>query len=158
MPHKINPINFENSMANLKMANGVITVLAENLQISRMQRDLSDSSLLRNIGSIVAYEIIAIKQTIIGMNKVSVNETKLREELKNTPEVLAEAVQTILRKNGYENAYEILKGMTRGKNISMEQMRFFITTLEIDEKDKETLLKLEPEDYIGVASKLASLR
>lgn len=158
MPHKINPINFENSMANLKMANGVITVLVENLQISRMQRDLSDSSLLRNIGSIVAYEIIAIKQTIIGMNKVSVNEAKLREELKKSPEVLAEAVQTILRKNGYENAYEILKGMTRGKNISMEQMRFFITTLEIDEKDKETLLKLEPEDYIGVASKLASLR
>lgn len=155
MPHKINPINFENSMANLKMANGVITVLTENLQISRMQRDLSDSSLLRNIGSIVAYSIIAMKQTMIGMKKVSVNEEKLKVELNSTPEVLAEAVQTILRKNRYANAYEVLKGLTRGKHISLEEIREFVKTLEIEAEDKEVLLNLTPEAYIGLASSIA---
>lgn len=155
MPHKINPINFENSMANAKMANGEVTVFTESLQISRMQRDLSDSSLLRNIGNVIAYTIIAIKQSIMGINKLNVNEEKLREELRNTPEVLAEAVQTILRKNKYENAYETLKNMTRGKNISIEEMRSFIEKLEIDSKDKEVLLKLTPETYIGIAEVLA---
>ncbi len=157
MPHKINPINFENSMANIKMANGVLGAFIENLQISRMQRDLSDSSMLRNIGMAVGYVTIAIKQSIKGISKLSVNEKVLREELQNTPEILAEAVQTILRKNGYENAYETLKGITRGKNISMKEMRNFIETLEINEKDKENLLKLEPENYIGLASRLVEM-
>ena len=155
MPHKINPINFENSMANIKMANGVIDVFLNNLQISRMQRDLSDSSLQRNIGMVFAYSLIAIKQTIIGINKVVVNEEKIRDELQNTAEILAEAVQTILRKNGYENAYETLKEMTRGKNISLEYIRNFVRKLKIDEKDKERLLNLTPEKYIGLAEKLA---
>ena len=154
MPHKINPINFENSMANLKMANGIISVLTENLQVSRMQRDLSDSSLLRNIGSLIAYSIIAIKQSIIGINKLNINEKVLKEELQNTPEVLAEAVQTILRKNKFENAYETLKSLTRGKNISLEDIRSFIKNLEIDENDKNTLLELTPENYIGLSAKL----
>ena len=155
MPHKINPINFENSMANLKMSNGIIDVFFNNLQISRMQRDLSDSSILRNIGCIIAYSIIAIKQSIIGLNKLSVNEEKLNEELKNTPEVLAEAVQTILRKNNYENAYETLKSLTRGKNISLNDIKEFVKNLEINEDDKEKLLELTPEKYIGLAEKLA---
>ena len=157
MPHKINPINFENSMANIKMANGVLGAFIENLQISRMQRELSDSSMHRNIGMAVGYVTIAIKQSIKGISKLSVNEKVLREELQNTPEILAEAVQTILRKNGYENAYETLKGITRGKNISMKEMRNFIETLEINEKDKENLLKLEPENYIGLASRLVEM-
>lgn len=155
MPHKINPINFENSMANLKMANGIISVFIDNLQISRMQRDLSDSSVLRNIGSIIAYSIIAIKQSIIGLNKIHVNEEELLKELKETPEVLAEAVQTILRKNNYENAYEDLKELTRGKNISLYDIRGFVKNLEINKEDKEKLLKLTPEKYIGLATKLA---
>ena len=155
MPHKINPINFENSMANLKMSNGIIDVFFNNLQISRMQRDLSDSSLQRNIGMVFAYSLIAIKQTIVGINKSTVNEEKLREELNNTPEVLAEAVQTILRKNGFENAYEVLKGLTRGKNISIETIREFVKNIEIDEKDKEILLRLTPENYTGLAENLA---
>lgn len=155
MPHKINPINFENSMANIKMANGVLNVFIQNLQVSRMQRDLSDSSILRNIGMSVAYIIIAIKQSIKGLSKLKVNEKVLSEELEGTPEVLAEAVQTILRKNGYENAYETLKAMTRGKKISLEEMRDFIKTLQISSEDKEILLKLEPKDYIGLAPKLA---
>lgn len=155
MPHKINPINFENSMANLKMANGIINVFNESLQVSRMQRDLSDSSLLRNIGSAISYSIIAIKQSMIGLNKLTVNEEKLRLELKNTPEILAEAVQTVLRKNKYEKAYEMLKKLTRGKHISLEEIRKFVEDLEIDEKDKEILLSLTPENYIGLASTIA---
>lgn len=155
MPHKINPINFENSMANIKMANGIIDIFLNNLQISRMQRDLSDSSLQRNIGMVFSFCLIAIKQTIIGINKVVVNEEKLRDELQNTAEILAEAVQTILRKNGYENAYETLKEMTRGKNTSLEYIRNFVRKLKIDEKDKERLLNLTPEKYIGLAEKLA---
>lgn len=157
MPHKINPINFENSMANVKMANGVLGTFIENLQISRMQRDLSDSSILRNIGIAISYTIIAIKQAINGISKLNVNEEFLREELQNTPEVLAEAVQTILRKNGYENAYETLKSITRGKNISMEEMRSFIESLDINKEDKENLLKLEPNNYIGLADKLVKI-
>ena len=156
MPHKINPINFENSMANIKMANGVISVLTENLQTSRMQRDLSDSSLLRNIGNAIAYSIIAIKQSIIGLNKLHVNEDLLRKELENTPEVLAEAVQTILRKNKYENAYELLKQMTRGKKVTLEEIRKFVKELDIDEEDKKRLLELTPEKYIGLAPKLVA--
>lgn len=154
MPHKINPINFENSMANLKMANGIIGVFTESLQVSRMQRDLSDSSLLRNIGNVIAYSVIAIKQSTAGINKLKVNEKKLRCELQNTPEVLAEAVQTILRKNKYENAYETLKSLTRGKNISIETIRDFVKTLEINAEDKEMLLNLTPETYTGLASNL----
>ena len=156
MPHKINPINFENSMANLKMSNGIIDVFFNNLQISRMQRDLSDSSLQRNIGMIFAYCLIAIKQTIVGINKSTVNEERLRNELNNTPEVLAEAVQTILRKNGYDNAYETLKGLTRGKNITIETIRQFVENMEIDENDKENLLKLTPETYTGLAKNLVN--
>ena len=155
MPHKINPINFENSMANLKMSNGIIDVFLNNLQISRMQRDLSDSSLQRNIGMVFAYSLIAIKQTIVGINKSTVNEERLKEDLNNTPEVLAEAVQTILRKNGFENAYEILKGLTRGKNITIKEIREFVSNLDINKTDKETLLNLTPERYIGLAEELA---
>lgn len=157
MPHKINPINFENSMANIKMANGVIAVLTENLQISRMQRDLSDSSLLRNIGNAIAYSIIVIKQSIIGLKKLHVNEEYLKKELENTPEVLAEAVQTILRKNKYENAYELLKEMTRGKKVTLDEIRKFIEKLELDKEDKNRLLELTPEKYIGLASELVKL-
>ena len=157
MPHKINPINFENSMANIKMANGVISVLTENLQISRMQRDLSDSSLLRNIGNAIAYSIIAIKQSIIGLKKLHVNEEYLKKELENTPEVLAEAVQTILRKNKYDNAYELLKEMTRGKNVTLDEIRKFVEKLDLDKEDKVRLLDLTPEKYIGLASELVKL-
>ncbi len=155
MPHKINPINFENSMANVKMANGILGTFIDNLQVSRMQRDLSDSSMLRNIGTGIAYSIIAMKQTITGLNKVKVNEEHLLQELNNTPEVLAEAIQTVLRKNGVENAYEILKGLTRGKDISMDDIHKFIEELEINQDDKERLLKLEPKNYVGLAEEIA---
>lgn len=155
MPHKINPINFENSMANIKMSNGIIDVFTNNMQISRMQRDLSDSSLHRNIGLIFAYSLIATKQTILGINKLTINHDQLTDELNNTPEILAEAVQTILRKNGYDNAYEILKELTRGKNISIDTIREFVGNLDINQKDKELLLDLKPENYTGLAQEIA---
>lgn len=156
MPHKINPINFENSMANIRISNGILSSFIDNLQISRMQRDLSDSSMLRNIGLAIAYTLISIKQTIIGINKLRVNKEFLEQELNNTPEILSEAIQTILRKNGNENGYELLKELTRGKKVTLEELRDFVPKLEIDENDKERLLKLKPQNYIGLAEEIAN--
>ena len=154
MPHKVNPINHENSMANIRVANSIIDNFNNNLQISRMQRDLSDSSNLRNVGVAIAHTLISIKQSIVAINKMEANEEILKCELNNNPEVLAEAIQTVLRKNGYDNAYELLKELTRGKKVNLDSMRAFVKTLEIDEKDKEVLLNLTPETYTGLADKL----
>jgi len=154
MPHKVNPINFENSMANTKMSNGILDTLISNLSISKMQRDLSDSSLLRNIGIGFAYSVVAINQTLIGLDKISVNEIELNKDLSDNPEVISEAIQTVLRKNGYKDAYEILKEMTRGKVVTINEIREFINNLKIDDLDKERLLKLEVKNYIGIAEKL----
>lgn len=157
MPHKVNPINHENSMANVRVANSIIDNFNNNLQISRMQRDLSDSSNLRNIGVAIAHTLISVKQSVIAINKMDVNEEKLKEDLANNPEVLAEAIQTVLRKNGCNNAYEQLKELTRGKRVSLEDIKEFIQKLEIDDVDKERLLNLTPESYIGLADKLVDL-
>ena len=157
MPHKVNPINHENSMANIRMANSIIDNFTNNLQISRMQRDLSDSSNLRNIGVVLAHTLISIIQSIKGFNKMEPNEKVLFEELESNPEVLAEAIQTVLRKNGYNNAYEMLKDLTRGKEVTLESMREYIKTLDINKEDKEKLLKLTPQTYIGLSSKLVDL-
>ena len=154
MPHKVNPINHENSMANIRMANCIIDNFTNNLQISRMQRDLSDSSNLRNIGVVLAHTLISIIQSIKGFAKMEVNEKVLFEELDSNPEVLAEAIQTVLRKNGYNNAYEMLKDLTRGKEVTLESMREYIKTLDINNEDKERLLKLTPKTYTGLSSKL----
>lgn len=154
MPHKINPINFENSMANTKLSNAIFECLISNIEISKMQRDLSDSSLLRNIGVGFAYNIVAITQVVKGLSRVSVNKTLLEEELNNNPEVLAEAIQTVLRKNKYNDAYEKLKELTRGKDVSIESIREFISSLDINEEDKEVLSNLNPKDYIGYAENL----
>lgn len=155
MPHKVNPINHENSMANIRMANAVFTALADNLPISRMQRDLSDSSSLRNIGVGFAHTTISIKQTIIGFNKMIVNEEKLIEDLENNYEILSEGIQTILRKNGYQDAYERLKDLTRGQKVNKEILKQFVETLNIDENDKKRLLELTPENYLGLAERLS---
>lgn len=154
MPHKVNPINHENSMANIRMANSIFDTLSNNLQISRMQRDLSDSSMLRNIGVGIAHTMISIKQTIIAINKTEVNEEILYKELEENPEVLSEAIQTVLRKNKYQNAYEILKEFTRGKRMSIEKIHQFVNNLDILEEDKVNLLKLKPSNYIGLAEQL----
>lgn len=154
MPHKVNPINHENSMANIRMANSIIDNYTNNLQVSRMQRDLSDSSNIRNLGVVLAHTIISINQSIKGFAKMEVNENVLKEELESNPEVLAEAIQTVLRKNGYNNAYEMLKDLTRGKEVTIESMREFVNTLDINKEDKEALLDLTPKNYTGLSSKL----
>ena len=151
MPHKVNPINYENSMANIEVSNGVIDALVNNLEISRMQRDLSDSSKLRNLGVIFSHSLISIKETMVGLNKLEVNKEYLSEELDNHYEVLSEAIQTVLRKNRVNNGYELLKKLSRGKKLTKKDIRDFVKKLDIDEKDKEELLKLEPKDYIGLS-------
>lgn len=154
MPHKVNPINHENSMANIEIANSLIDALVNNLSISRMQRDLSDSSKLRNLGVIFSHSLISINQTIIGSNKITINKELLEEELNNNYIVLSEAIQTILRKNKIDNAYELLKEFGRGKNINSKALKDFINNLPIDEKEKTILLNLNPNIYIGLASKI----
>ena len=154
MPHKVNPINHENSMANIRISNAIFTSMADNLPISRMQRDLTDSSMQRNIGVAFAHSLLSIKQSIIGFEKMLVNENALREDLNKNPEVLSEAIQTVLRKNGYIDAYEILKKLTRGNRVTLEAIQEFINELEIPEEDKTVLLALTPETYIGIAKTL----
>ena len=157
MPHKVNPINFENSMANMKLSNSIVDSLVDNLQISRMQRDLSDSSLQRNIGVIFGYFLIGINQTIIGLEKCEVNNKKISEDLNNNPEVIAEAIQTVLRKNKDTKAYEKLKKITRGKKTSLNSLHKYINSLNISAEDKEHLLNLNIEDYIGLSKELSDL-
>ena len=155
MPHKVNPIRFENSEANIKMGNGICSVLSDELPRSRMQRDLSDSSLQRNVGLAFGYSIQAIEQTIGGLKKVSVNTEKISSDLDSKWEVLAEPIQTVLRKYGIPDAYNQLKELTRGKNISKEAIQEFIKSLDvISDEDKSTLLALTPSGYIGLAGKI----
>ena len=154
MPHKVNPINHENSMANIEIANSLIDALVNNLSISRMQRDLSDSSKLRNLGVILGHTIISFNQSIIGLNKLMINKDVLLNELNNSYNVLTEAIQTVLRKNKVDNAYELLKELSRGKELSKKELQEFIQKLPIKEKDKEILLNLEPKKYIGLSTQI----
>lgn len=154
MPHKVNPINHENSMANIRIANSIFTALCENLPVSRMQRDLSDSSALRNIGVGFAHSLVSINQSIIGFNKLTPNEKVLNEDLNSNVAVVSEAIQTVLRKNGYTNAYELLKELTRGKEITLQDIQIFVQGLDIPDEDKENLLNLKPSNYLGLADKL----
>lgn len=155
MPHKVNPIRFENSEANIKIGNGICSVLSDELPRSRMQRDLSDSSLQRNIGLAFGYSIQAIEQTIGGLKKVAVNTDKISSDLDSKWEVLAEPIQTVLRKYGIPDAYNQLKELTREKNISKESIQEFIKSLDvISDEDKSTLLALTPSGYIGLAGKI----
>ena len=152
MPHKVNPIRFENSESNIDTSNGLLMTLSNKLTRSRMQRDLSDSSSLRNIGMALGYSLQAINQTKGGLEKVEVNKKKIQEDLDNNWEVLAEPIQTVLRKYGIGDAYSKLKDFTRGKEVSKEAIRNFVKSLEdISEEDKKRLLELTPESYVGYA-------
>lgn len=156
MPHKVNPIRFENSESNCEMSNGILNVLATELASSRMQRDLTDSSTQRNIGVALGYSLQAIKQTISGLGRVSVNIPKVTEALQNNWEVLAEPIQTVLRKYGIPDAYDKLKELTRGKKITKEDIKEFINSLDVlSSEDRDNLLQLTPEDYVGYACKIA---
>jgi adenylosuccinate lyase len=155
MPHKVNPIDFENSEGNLGLANALFTFLAEKLPVSRWQRDLTDSTVLRNIGVGIAHTSIAIQASLKGISKLQINAEAIEADLDANWEVLAEPIQTVMRRYGIEKPYEKLKELTRGQRITPEQMQAFIAKLEIPAEAKAVLLQLTPRNYTGYAEKLA---
>ena len=156
MPHKVNPIDFENSEGNLGLANALLRHLSDKLPISRWQRDLSDSTVLRNIGVAFGYSLLAYDSCLKGLGKLEVNPAKLAEDLDANWEVLAEPIQTVMRRYGVANPYEQLKELTRGKaKLSREDFAAFISTLAIPENAKQALLALTPASYLGKAAELA---
>jgi len=155
MPHKVNPIDFENSEGNVGLANAVLRHLSEKLPVSRWQRDLTDSTVLRNIGVAFGYSLLAYDACLRGLGKLETNPSRLAEDLDNCWEVLAEPVQTVMRRYGIANPYEQLKELTRGKGISREALREFIGTLAIPEDARQLLLDMTPASYIGKAEELA---
>ena len=154
MPHKVNPIDFENAEGNLGLANALMQHLSAKLPISRWQRDLTDSTVLRNIGVGLAYSLIAYQAMLKGMKKLELNREPILEDLKNNVEVLAEAVQTVMRRYGIEKPYEKLKDLTRGKRISLHDLSDFIDELALPYEVKEALKTLSPANYIGIAERL----
>lgn len=154
MPHKVNPIDFENSEGNLGLANAVMNHLGQKLPISRWQRDLTDSTVLRNLGVGLGYALIAYAATLKGISKLEVNEQHLRDELDQNWEVLAEPIQTVMRRYGIEKPYEKLKELTRGKRVDGEAMRQFIDGLALPQAEKDRLKQMTPASYIGYAVEL----
>ena len=151
MPHKVNPIDFENSEGNMGMANAVLLFLSQKLPVSRLQRDLTDSTVLRNIGVPLGHGMIAIQSTLKGLRKLILNEDKLTEDLDNTWAVVAEAIQTILRREAYPHPYEALKALTRtNKHMTEEAIHAFIQSLDVDDKVKAELMAITPDNYTGV--------
>jgi adenylosuccinate lyase len=151
MPHKVNPIDFENSEGNLGLANALFEHLAAKLPISRLQRDLTDSTVLRNLGMPIAYTLIAFEATLNGLNKLILNEHKLNEDLENNWAVVAEALQTILRRENFPNPYEALKGLTRtNEKMNQQSIHAFIETLEISDAIKTELKQITPHNYLGI--------
>jgi len=156
MPHKVNPIDFENSEGNLSKANADLTFLADYVTTSRLQRDLSDSTVKRNVGAALGHCLIAYRKTEAGLEKVVPNEQVMREELEATPEVIGEAVQTILRREGDTEAYERVKGLTRGERVTIEDFRDLFDELDVDESVRAELRALTPAGYTGLAASLAA--
>jgi adenylosuccinate lyase len=155
MPHKVNPIDFENAEGNLGVANALLTHLAEKLPVSRWQRDLTDSTVLRTIGTAAGHAMIAYTSLLKGLGKLQINRQKLADDLDNSWEVLAEPIQTIMRLYGIENPYEQLKALTRGKAISAEMLVEFIQALDIPATARQSLLQLTPAAYTGNAAEMA---
>lgn len=155
MPHKVNPIDFENSEGNLGLANALLRHLSEKLPVSRWQRDLTDSTVLRNMGVGLGYAVIAFDSCMRGLNKLELNAAKIDEDLDACWEVLAEPIQTVMRRYGIENPYEQLKELTRGKGITREALREFIGGLDVPESEKTRLMAMTPANYIGIAVQLA---
>jgi len=155
MPHKVNPIDFENAEGNLGLANALLSHFAEKLPISRWQRDLTDSTVQRNLGVAAAYLVIALQSLLKGVGKLQVNEDAIRADVSQAWEVLAEAVQTVMRRYGVPNPYEKLKALTRGQAVTKDVLLEFVQTLDIPDAEKERLLKLTPETYTGLADEQA---
>ena len=155
MPHKVNPIDFENAEGNLGLANAILKHMSEKLPISRFQRDLTDSTVIRNIGVAFGYSILAYQSLATGLSKLEINKSKLSEDLDGAWEVLAEPIQTVMRRYGVKGAYESLKDLTRGRAVKQEDLARLIETLDIPSEEKERLLQLRPDNYLGMASVLA---
>jgi adenylosuccinate lyase len=156
MPHKVNPIDFENSEGNLGLANALLRHLSEKLPLSRWQRDLTDSTVLRNMGVALGYTLLAYESCLKGLNKLEANPQCLADDLNASWEVMAEPIQTVMRRYNIANAYDKLKELTRGKEgINRASLQAFINTLEIPEQEKQRLLQLAPDTYIGKAAELA---
>jgi adenylosuccinate lyase len=155
MPHKVNPIDFENAEGNLGLANALLGYFAEKLPVSRLQRDLSDSTVLRNVGVAIGHSVLAYGSLTAGLEKLELDQARVAEELAHAWEVLGEAVQTVMRAHGIPGAYERLKAFTRGRPIDEQSMKAFIATLELPAAEKERLLHLTPATYVGLAPRLA---
>ena len=155
MPQKVNPIDFENAEGNLQLADALFELFSRKLPVSRLQRDLSDSTVLRNMGVAFGYALTAYLSVLKGLEKISFDRAVAREELNLHPEVLAEAVQTVLRAAGAEKPYEKLRDFTRGRVLTLSALREFIAELDADGLTKQKLLALEPETYLGLAAELA---
>jgi len=155
MPHKVNPIDFENAEGNLGLANALLRHLSEKLPISRWQRDLTDSTVLRNMGVALGYSALAYHSLSVGLGKLELNAEALAEDLDNAWEVLAEPIQTVMRRYGVQGAYEKLKEVTRGKTVRAEDLHGLIRSLEIPEGEKQRLLEMTPASYVGIAATLA---
>ena len=151
MPHKVNPIDFENSEGNIGIANALFEHLSSKLPVSRLQRDLTDSTVLRNIGVPLGHTVIALESCINGLNKLLINEAKITEDLENNWAVVAEAIQTVLRREGFEKPYEALKGLTRiNEKVSKESVYAFIDALPVEEKIKKELKLISQHNYLGI--------
>mgnify|MGYP000686953194 FL=1 len=151
MPHKVNPIDFENSEGNIGIANAIFEHLSAKLPVSRLQRDLTDSTVLRNVGVPFGHTLIAFKSTLKGLNKLLLNESKLQQDLEQNWAVVAEAIQTILRREAYPNPYEALKGLTRTNTaITADSIADFIETLDVSEDIKKELRVITPQSYTGI--------
>ncbi|MCD6582208.1 MAG: adenylosuccinate lyase [Desulfuromusa sp.] len=157
MPHKVNPIDFENSEGNCGLANAIFRHLSTKLPISRLQRDLTDSTVLRNMGVGFGYSMIAYKSTIKGLSKLKLNEQNLAKDLDNAWEIMAEPIQTVMRKAGIDKPYEKLKELTRGQKIDQDTIRNFVKGLDLAPADKQRLLNMTPASYTGIASKIVDL-
>jgi adenylosuccinate lyase len=155
MPHKVNPIDFENAEGNLGIANALLRHLSEKLPVSRWQRDLTDSTVLRNLGVALGHSLLAYDSALKGLGKLEVNPARLADDLNNAWEVLAEPIQTVMRRYGLPQPYEQLKALTRGQGMTESTMRQFISGLALPEEDKQRLLALTPSSYIGLAEALA---
>jgi adenylosuccinate lyase len=155
MPHKVNPIDFENAEGNLGLANAMLRHLSEKLPISRWQRDLTDSTVLRNMGVAMGYAVLAYQSLLTGLNKLEINEAALAADLDNAWEVLAEPIQTVMRRYGLPQPYEQLKKFTRGEAMTAEMMRGFIAALDIPQAERDRLLAMTPGSYTGKAAELA---
>jgi adenylosuccinate lyase len=155
MPHKINPIDFENAEGNLGLANALLGYFADKLPISRLQRDLTDSTVLRNVGVAIGHSVLAYRSLDAGLNKIELDSARVAEDLDRAWEVLAEAVQTVMRAHGIADAYDQLKSFTRGRAVDEPGIRAFIASLAIAEEEKQRLLSLTPASYVGLAPILA---